>query len=421
MSVTKMHVAIPVLDESDWLLRCLDSLAKQTGVDFDVWVCVNQPDEWWNSEELQRGVCERNMELLSRLKDFQQLPLHIIDHSSPGLGWVRGKGGVGRARKTLMDSICENADKNDVIVSLDADTLVGESYLLSLQSAFKTHPAVTGISAPYHHRIGSDESLNRVMLRYEIYLRYYALNMWRIKSPYAFTAIGSAMACPVWAYRKIGGMSPRTSGEDFYFLQQLRKTGRLINWTDSLVYPGVRLSDRVPFGTGAAMKKGIAGNWTAYPIFSCHLFEDIEKTTCMFEDMYEHDVDTSVVDFLKGQLNTDDVWGSLRRNFKDRSRFVRACHERLDGLRIFQYLRASNKLDNKSDEEHMAEFMELHCTDLMVNANNAPMLSGLMVKARSGDFLFDTADIEELDAIRLFFEACENACRRKELENMRDG
>ncbi len=98
-----------------------------------------------------------------------------------------------------------------------------------LLNTFKHHPDAVALSVPYYHNLTGDEEKDRAILRYEIYMRYYAINLWRIGSPYNFTAVGSAMALPVWAYRAIGGITPHKSGEDFYFIQKLRKYRGNIN------------------------------------------------------------------------------------------------------------------------------------------------------------------------------------------------
>jgi hypothetical protein len=80
-----------------------------------------------------------------------------------------------------------------------------------------------GIAIPYFHPLTGNNVNDRLILRYEIYMRHYLNNMLEIGNPYAFTAIGSAMAAKVSAYRKVGGLTPVKSGEDFYFIQKLKK------------------------------------------------------------------------------------------------------------------------------------------------------------------------------------------------------
>ena len=43
--------------------------------------------------------------------------------------------------------------------------------------------------------------------------------------------------------------------------------------------------------------------------------------------------------FLQNQLKTTDIWLPLRKNYKKADLFVKACTERVDGLRILQYLK----------------------------------------------------------------------------------
>ena len=96
-----------------------------------------------------------------------------------------------------MDAICAEAAPRDIIVSLDADTLTPPGYLRSLIVSFNRHPAACAIAARYYHPLTDDGAVTRAMLGYEIYMRFYALNLWRIGSPYSFTALGSAIAVPV--------------------------------------------------------------------------------------------------------------------------------------------------------------------------------------------------------------------------------
>ena len=152
-----------------------------------------------------------------------------------------------------MDAICAEAAPRDIIVSLDADTLTPPGYLRSLILSFNQHPAACAIAARYYHPLTDDGAVTRAMLGYEIYMRFYALNLWRIGSPYSFTALGSAIAVPVSVYRRVGGLTPRTSGEDFYFLQKLTKQvkSRVVCKSErKLLDASVRLPWRPPWARG---------------------------------------------------------------------------------------------------------------------------------------------------------------------------
>jgi hypothetical protein len=176
-----------------------------------------------------------------------------------------------------------------------------------------------------------------------------------IHSPYAFTALGSAMAFPVWAYKKIGGLTPVLSGEDFYFLQKMVKTGLVLRWNPEKVYPAARFSNRVYFGTGPAMEKGRRGDWESYPIYHFSLFSHISQTYDLFHQLFRENVETPLDKFLKYTFKENNLWNSLRDNYKVEDQFVRACHARLDGLRVLQYLKMEQKSLAMSDEVCLLE------------------------------------------------------------------
>ena len=351
-----VHVAVPVLNEPDTLLKCLEGLRAQNYSLIELWFCVNQPESWHTCADRQT-ICHTNQESLQLLQS--QPGLHVIDKCSPGNGWDDKKAGVGLARKTLMDQIAETASPSDLILSLDADTWCPPDYVADAVQVFTSHPATIALAAPYYHRLTGDTRLDTAMLRYELYLRYYTLNMWRIGSPYNYTALGSAICLPVKEYRRMGGMSPRSSGEDFYFLQQLTKLGRVRHWIPSAVYPATRTSDRVPYGTGHALslkRDGAGGH--RYPLFSHEHFDDVGQTLNGLKDCYDTSKELPLTDFLKSQLNTDDPWATLRANHNTPERFLRACHERLDGLRTLQYLKAAYTLNPIDDTTALIHWMK---------------------------------------------------------------
>ena len=227
----KIYVALPVLNEFENIPCFISDLRKQSGnTDFELYVCVNQPNEWWEIE-VKINICLNNLQTISYLQKIRNesgFPINIIDRSSKGNGWQSKNLGVGWARKTIMDEINIHAKDNDLILSIDADTGFNAGYFLSVIDSFQKFPKATALAVPYYHRLTDDDIANRAILHYEIYMRYYNINLLRIKSPYSFTALGSAIVLPVWAYRNIGGMTPKKSGEDFYFLQKLRKYGNMI-------------------------------------------------------------------------------------------------------------------------------------------------------------------------------------------------
>ncbi len=387
MTPSLIYIALPVMNEMERLPLLVKAIMEQTEQRFRLVVCVNQPDSWWNDTE-HMSVCEENSLAIKYLLSLEDNRIEILDKSSAGNGWTPKAHGIGFARKYLMDHISKMAHPGDIIISMDADTLFNKGYFATIAENLRLNPAASAISVPYYHRLSYQNELDRAMLRYEIYMRSYAINMWRIKSPYCFTALGSAIALPVWAYRASGGMTPKMSGEDFYFLQKIVKTGRLLHWNGEIVYPATRLSDRVFFGTGPALIKGIDGDWSSYPVYSQRLYDLVAETYKLFNKLYYEDVNTPLDEFLLTKFG-ELPWSALRLNFKTQGHFIRACHEKIDGLRILQFLKENQPPGEQVSEESLSDLLVLH-------QKQFPDLIGeLNTKV---DFLL--SPISELDHIR---------------------
>ena len=398
-----LYLALPVMDEPDLLQRLLDCISIQTYDRFSLFVCVNQPENWWHNPS-KLAVCKNNEASLRLLSDFKGFDISIIDRSSRGYGWTGKRHGVGYARKTLMDYIEGVAAPGVIMVSMDADSVFSADYLMSIARNFRKHPGSAALSVPYFHNTPPDEFASRAMLRYEIYMRYYFLNLARIGSPFAFTALGSAMAFPVWAYRAIGGMTPKLSGEDFYLLQKLRKFGHVIQWNDEMVFPEARFSDRVFFGTGPAMIRGAGGDWSSYPIYPSAFFDEILETYTLLPRLYQQPHDTKVIRFISMASGEADPFQPLRLNHRDPGHFIRAFHEKFDGLRILQFLKTAIETDPSRDEVNLLEFLKRFYPP-----------EELRELEISGESLsFSDCPVEKLERIRMFLFRKETEVRLSE-------
>lgn len=354
MAQPKIYIALPLMAESEYLPALLKALRRQSYQDFQVIACVNQPEAWWG-DPVRKSVCLDNRETLSILQKEKSLRLQVLDHTSKGRGWDAKDFGVGWARKTAMDEAAKNADGQDVILCLDGDTVFSEHYLTAVLGAFRETGGIAGLAIPYYHPLTGKEPEDRSVLRYEIYMRHYLLNLFRINSPYAFTAIGSAMAVTVSNYKRIKGLTPFKSGEDFYFMQKLAKSGRIGIYCDEAVYPAARFSNRVFFGTGPAMIKGHAGDWSSYPIYPARGFDRVGETYASFPSLFDMEVTTPMDEFLAAKFKSHRFWQPLRDNFKSREQFVKACQRKVDALRILQFLKATQQ--SGRDEDNFRDFM----------------------------------------------------------------
>lgn len=190
--------------------------------------------------------------------------------------------GAGLARKKGMDEAIRRFNltdnKNGILVSLDADTLVARNYLVEIEKHFKEHPKQVGATLAFEHQKQQlDEKHCEGIELYELYLDYYKRALHYSGYPYSLFTIGSAFAVKAEAYVKRGGMNRRRAGEDFYFLQNLVQIGRVGEITSTKVYPSARLSNRVPFGTGPILQKWMKGEEDLSLTYNFEAFKNLQQ------------------------------------------------------------------------------------------------------------------------------------------------
>jgi hypothetical protein len=126
------------------------------------------------------------------------------------------------------------------------------------------------------HRPEDDTTLAQAIALYEISLRYYVLGLAYAGSPYAYHTIGSTLAVDAASYAMVRGFPKRTAGEDFYLLSKLAKVGSIAKISgDPIVLRG-RPSDRVPFGTGPAVRRIAEMGVDKFKLYEPSLFEYLQ-------------------------------------------------------------------------------------------------------------------------------------------------
>ncbi|MDR2556811.1 MAG: glycosyltransferase, partial [Bacteroidales bacterium] len=361
MNNRNVYIAIPVMDEPQ-TASFLRRLALQTRLPYMVVVCVNQPKKFWDNEG-KRHIAETNVRVLKELQMLigGALPftVEIIDCCT--VGTDEKHIGVGWARKYALDFIDARAVSDDIMIWMDADTVYPDNYIEEVVKVFEQDTRILALTAPYYHLIeGFDERrveghspeidirqqiaatghFSEMMmyddfskqqqiaaLHYEVYMRAYLINLYRSGHPYAFTAIGSGIASTVKAYRKAGGLTPVKSGEDFYFIQKLFKTGKVIAWCNTVCNPSIRASNRVFFGTGPAISKGLADDWKSYPIYPFSLFEKIGSIYQEFGKLWDCEK------FDRQSIITKTDLQKFQTNARTKEQFVKFCTEKFDALR----------------------------------------------------------------------------------------
>jgi hypothetical protein len=199
----------------------------------------------------------QNIQLWKEKNDRPNLVLNPIYVSAVTAKFA----GAGMARKIGMDEAVRRINvinkSEGVIVSTDSDCLFSHNYLQQIEYVFSQNKSCFAATLNFKHRMAEmDNPKQKLGIQlYEDYLHYYKKALDFAGFPHSIYTIGSAFAVRADAYIKQGGMNRRQAGEDFYFLNKLTHLGPVTEINDAFVYPSARVSDRVPFGTGAAMTK----------------------------------------------------------------------------------------------------------------------------------------------------------------------
>ena len=196
----------------------------------------------------------------------------LVDRFSNGRKFP-DKGGVGHARKTGADLaaylIHQRRVRSPWIHCTDADVRLPLRYFTCSTALSDTSAQDTAaLLYPFRHRIAVDQTgdelpdihrhkIIQVTRLYEYSLRYYVAGLSFARSPYAFHTIGSTIAVNATHYAQVRGFPRRQAAEDFYLLNKLAKVGSIRQLEAEAdcepIDIAARLSDRVPFGTGAAV------------------------------------------------------------------------------------------------------------------------------------------------------------------------
>ncbi len=340
-----MICVIPSFNEPD-IAATLNSLKKAIcpNKSAEIIVVVNQPE---NSPEY---VIKQNFETLEVIKKYQKqftkkVKLHYLYY--PAL--PRKHAGAGLARKKGMDEALhrfnELENPNGIITCTDADCLIKENYFTELENFFNKNPQAHGGSIHYEHRIfepNMTEADNLRIINYELHLRYVNQALRYIGFPHAFQTIGSAFAVRADVYASVGGMNKRKAGEDFYFLQKVIESGRYFDINDTAVYPSGRSSDRVPFGTGAAIKKMYEQNVSEYYTYNLKSFfciaKFIEAVDLFFTQTPENIIlNDCVMQFLKNENFYEHI-KNAKKISTDIKTFKKHFFQRFNAFRMVKYL-----------------------------------------------------------------------------------
>jgi glycosyltransferase involved in cell wall biosynthesis len=312
-------------------------------------VCVvNNPA----AEYTPAYALEENLRVLDGLRSRAgHLPFVFgwIDASSAG-SELSGRGGVGAARKLGMDWALEclehsTSARRPWIASCDADAPVAPEYLRAVR-AWADGPAPWAAVTHFEHVLPEDTAHRDAIVAYELFMRYHVLGLDYARSPFAYPAMGSITLCTGQAYVATAGMNRREAGEDFYFLQELAKTGPVDLLPDAVVFPSPRTSSRVPFGTGLRVQYLLdsGGGMVAYhPEIYRVIRQWIESADALFvgngaDPMgLAAQIDCCLAEFLANQ-RFNEQWKTIARQAPSPAHRARQFHRWFDGFRTLKLI-----------------------------------------------------------------------------------
>ncbi len=290
---------------------------------------------------------DANIQLINKksIEDLQSFEVPDTFHLKVGYQrFPERKAGVGMARKAGMDQAARwfhDQNRTGFIVCFDADCRCDPNYFDAISEKFARENLEAAVIS-YEHPLE-----NEWIVEYELYLRYYVDALRWAGYPFSCQTLGSCMAVRSDAYIKMGGMNTRQAGEDFYFLHKIIRNVRFGEINDTTVYPSDRISDRVPFGTGKAIKDARIGKDRL--LYNPESYEIIQSLIDGIHDVYMglNPFKSYLKAFLESE-NFEMEMAKLRNNSTSMETFQKFFFQWFDGFKVMKllhYLRAKGLND----------------------------------------------------------------------------
>ena len=354
-------VCIPFFDEN---LNLLDSLSiaaetyspQEHSLPRLLILTVNRSEGSENCEQNKAAI--KNIHALPCTWKNAHLSLHnystalsilLVDRSSELL--IPEKQGVGLARKISGDIaafiIKEHIALSPVFFSSDADVIFPFNYFSAVHDTLSTLKGSAYI-LNYQHTPCDDSAINNATQYYEKSLRAYEEGLRFAGSSYAYQTIGSCIVIDAQAYIQVRGFPKRSAGEDFYLLNKLNKISQVVSLDSPTINIQSRISTRVPFGTGPAVEKLLAGKTDLFYASHCYVLlrrwleylELIATANNSSElDKVLSDVGSATspeIQPLFEQLNTGKHAKQFLQQHKTYAKRAKAYHDWFDGFKTLK-------------------------------------------------------------------------------------
>ncbi len=345
----ELVVVVPVYDEP-CLNQSLQSLrdCEMPPCDVEVLLVFNSSESDTDAVRLRNQQALQSAVQWIREHADSQFRCHVLDF--PRLPTKQA--GVGLARKIGMDEAAARfyqakRPEQGVIVCYDADCLCERNFLVENFRHFAERPGIAGCSTYFEHALDGPEepAVYRAVTAYELHLRYYVEGLRWAGFPYACHTIGSAMSVRVLAYLQLGGMNRKKAGEDFYFFQKLMRDAKTSELCATAVYPSARPSHRVPFGTGKAVGRILAGEpqmsysfrsfWSVKALVDA--VESLEQMPTSFEECFPPNLPAPMLAFLEDN-DCPSAIAEIGKNVAGIAQFKKRFWRWFDGFRCVKFL-----------------------------------------------------------------------------------
>ena len=233
-------ISIPSYCEFNYLFKTLDSINNQDKSLLDktiVSIIIN------NSNHSSKDIIDNNHATYKKLINSNyNFEFILIDAYSKKKAIDSKKAGVGIARKISIDILLKYMNLDTILCFLDADTQIPLNYLYDINKSQLKYNWKSGVVDFFH--LEDELKTKDLIVEYELFLKSTAQEFKKAGSPYSFVPLGCTMLCRLDSYIGAGGMNTRKAAEDFYFLQELRKSYK-IHYIDTVqVRPSSRYINR---------------------------------------------------------------------------------------------------------------------------------------------------------------------------------
>ena len=350
---TGLIVTIPCYNE-DNLISSLQSLNDcfYPGCSVEVIIIINHP------ENCPANIKAKNFRTYNEAESWiaemknRWLKFYVIK----AFDLPAKSAGVGLARKIGMDEAVRRfahvKNKTGLISCFDSDCLCQPNYFQALINYFKKNTKCNGATVYFEHPLSGDlpTDIYKGITQYELHLRYLTHALRYSGFPFTYYTVGSTIVVPVEVYKKQGGMNARQAGEDFYFIQKIASLGNFHEIKNTVIFPSPRVSDRVPFGTGKAMKRWTQQRSDSYFTYNYLTFTDLKQFIEIINLSYENQTpekflsESQIPETINMYLNREN-WQNRLLSCLKTSNSLKVYNSKVynwfNGLKVIRYLNYS--------------------------------------------------------------------------------